>query len=127
VHPLLQLDCDGDAADRKDDGASDERHAMNNILLKAVLALIPASMLLSGAVVLFRQRRSASLLLQVVGAGCLLIVILTHVAEAVHLFPWMGWGLESSVGHYLDLSSAVLGLALFPLGYLMHAIATRRT
>jgi hypothetical protein len=55
------------------------------------------------------------------------MVILIHVAEALHLFPWMGWGLESSVGHYLDLSSAVLGLALFPLGYLMHAIATRRT
>jgi hypothetical protein len=100
---------------------------MNNILPRAVIALIPASMLLSGAVLLFRGKRSVSLLLQVLGTACLLMVILIHVAEALHLFPWMGWGLESSVGHYLDLSSAVLGLALFPLGYLMHAIATRRT
>jgi len=29
----------------------------------------------------------------------------------------MGWGLEHSVGHDLDLSGAVLGLTLFPLGY----------
>jgi hypothetical protein len=100
--------------------------AMNDILLRAVIALLPASMLLSGAVLLFRRRRSVSLLLQVFGAGCLLMVILIHVAEALHLFPWMGWGLEGSAGHYLDLWSAFLGLALFPLGYLMHAIANRR-
>jgi hypothetical protein len=34
----------------------------------------------------------------------------------------MHWGREHSVGHYLDLTSAVLGLTLFPLGYLFYAI-----
>ena len=46
------------------------------------------------------------------------MVVLTHVAETLHVFPWMHWGVEQSVGHYLDLGSAVLGLTLFPLGYL---------
>ena len=45
------------------------------------------------------------------GAGCLLIVVLTHVCERFHLFPVMGWGLKHSPGHYLDLSAAILGLA----------------
>ena len=31
-------------------------------------------------------------------------------------------GLEHSAGHYLDLWSAVLGLTLFPVGYLFHAL-----
>jgi len=51
-----------------------------------------------------------------------MVVVLTHVSEAFHLFPWMHWGLEQSVGHYLDFWSAVLGLTLFPVGYLFHAL-----
>ena len=53
------------------------------------------------------------------GAGCLVVVVLTHLREALHLLPWMHWGLEHSAGHYLDLGSAVLGLTLFPIGYLL--------
>jgi len=34
-------------------------------------------------------------------------------------------GVEQSAGYYLDLTSAVLGLALFPVGYLLHANAER--
>jgi hypothetical protein len=56
--------------------------------------------------------------LQLIGAGCLLVVGLCHVCEAVYLFPWMRWGLQDSVGHYLDLYSCVLGLTLFPAGYI---------
>ena len=61
----------------------------------------------------------------VLGTGFLVVVVLTHVAEALHLFPWMHWGQEHSVGHYLDLWSAVLGLTLFPVGYLMHVLTKR--
>jgi hypothetical protein len=53
------------------------------------------------------------------------IVILTHVFEALRLFGSMGWGAQHSVGHYLDLSCAILGVTLFSLGYLIHAIDTR--
>jgi hypothetical protein len=50
---------------------------------------------------------------------------LTHVAETFDLLPQMHWGLKQSVGHYLDFGSAVLGLTLFPLGYLCQAISKR--
>ena len=91
-------------------------------LLKALVALVPACMLLSGSAVLFFRARTVWSLLQLLGAGCLLVVVLAHVSEAHHLFPWMQWGLADSVGHYLDLWSAVLGLTLFPVGYLLHAL-----
>ena len=60
--------------------------------------------------------------MQVFGAGGLLIVILSHVFEALQLLPRMGWGLENSPGHYVDLLSAVLGFTFFPVGYLIHAL-----
>jgi hypothetical protein len=47
-------------------------------------------------------------------------VVLTHVAEALHLFPAMRWGEPDSIGHYLDLSSAVLGVTLLPTGHMLH-------
>ena len=53
-------------------------------------------------------------------------MILTHVAEALQLFPFMHWGQEHSIGHYFDLISAILGITLFPLGYPLHARGMRR-
>jgi hypothetical protein len=99
---------------------------MNDTLVKAVAAFVPASALVFGSVVLFRIERTAWSFLQVLGAGCIVVVILAHVAEALHLFAWMHWGLEHSLGHYLVLSSAVLGLTLFPTGYLLYALSKRR-
>ena len=75
--------------------------------------------------VLSLRERSVISSLQLLGAGCLVLVVLTHVAEALHLLPWMYWGLERSAGHYLDLSSAVLGVTFFPIGYLLHAVTKR--
>jgi hypothetical protein len=54
------------------------------------------------------------------------MVVLAHGCEALHLFPRMHWGEEHSAGHYLDLSSAVLGLTLFPLGFVLHRRERRR-
>src|ERR1700730_16334762 len=95
---------------------------MNSMLLKALVALVPAGMLFSGSVVLFSRGRNFWSFLQLLGAGCLVAVVLTHVSEALQLFPWMHWGLEHSAGHYLDFWSAVLGLTLFPIGYLLHVL-----
>jgi len=64
-------------------------------------------------------------LLQLIGAGGLVVVVLAHVAETLELFPEMGWGLPTSPGHYLDLVSAILGCALLPLGFLGNAIVRR--
>ena len=98
---------------------------MNVTLLKALVALAPACMLFSGSVVLFLRGKTVCSFLQLLGAGCLVLVVLTHVSEALHVFPWMHWGLEHSVGHYLDFLSAALGLTLFPVGYLLQALTKR--
>ncbi len=98
---------------------------MNVTLFKALVALVPAGILFVGSVLLFLRERTLGSFLQPLGAGCLVLVILTHVFEALHLLPWMHWGSEHSVGHYLDLWSAVLGLTLFPIGYLLHALTKR--
>jgi len=48
----------------------------------------------------------------VLGSGSLFVMVLTHIAEALNFFPWMGWGQRHSAGHYLDLLSAYLGIGL---------------
>ena len=90
----------------------------------ALAALVPVCMLFAGSAVLFSRGKTVCSFLQLLGAGCLVMVVLTHVAETLRLFPWMHWGLEHSAGHYLDLGSAILGLTLFPIGYLFHALRT---
>mgnify|MGYP001461379140 CR=1 FL=1 len=95
---------------------------MSRTLLIASVALIPACMLFSGSVALISRARTAGSLLQLIGAGSLVTVVLTHICEALQLFPWMSWGFEDSVGHYLDVSTAVLGATLFPAGYLFYAL-----
>src|SRR5258708_14412822 len=91
---------------------------MNGILLKALALLLPTGVALAYAVVLTRRKIPWSTL-QLVGATCLLIVVLTHICEALALFPWMHWGARHSAGHYLDLSSAVLGGTLLLAGYVL--------
>jgi hypothetical protein len=100
---------------------------MNTTLFRALVGLVPACMLFFGSVFWFFRDKTRWALLQLIGAGCLLVVLLAHLAEALELFPWMGWGLEHSAGHYLDLWSAVFGLTLFPTGYLFHALTRRVT
>jgi len=98
---------------------------MNATLSKALVALVPAGILFVGSVLLLLREKTLGSFLQPLGAGCLVVVVLTHLCEALHLFPWMHWGSNHSVGHYLNLWSAVLGLTLFPIGYLLHALSKR--
>ena len=60
------------------------------------------------------------------GSICVAIVVLTHIAEAFHIFPGMGWGRPNSIGHYLDLASAVLGCTLLLLGCLALFLVNRK-
>lgn len=83
---------------------------------------VSASLLLAGSIVLSVRERNASSIPQVLGAGGLALVVLTHFAEALDLLPWMRWGLDNSPGHYLDLGSAALAVTLFPMGYLIYAL-----
>ncbi len=98
---------------------------MNGTLLKTLLALLPACILFSAAVVGFVRGRDVWSLLQLLGAAGMMVVLLAHLCEALRLLPWMGWGRENSIGHYIDLVGAVLGLSLFPLGYLVGALTRR--
>ena len=95
---------------------------MNATLLKALVTLAPVAMLFAGSIVTFARRRAAGSLFQLIGAACLIVVVFVHVCEALRILPWMNWGSENSAGHYLDLSSAILGGTLFPIGYLLHAL-----
>lgn len=98
---------------------------LNLTLVKAFVLLVPASLLFLYSFALLR-RKAPWAAIQLVGATFLVVLVLTHVCEAIHLFPWMGWGAEHSAGHYLDLASAVLGLTLFPAGYLIRLLTNRR-
>jgi hypothetical protein len=99
---------------------------MNSTLSKTLIALIPAGILFIGSVLLLVREKTLGSFLQFLGAGCLVMVVFTHLCETLYLFPWMHWGSEHSVGHYVDFLSAVLGLILFPVGYLLHALSRRQ-
>ena len=98
---------------------------MNHAAVKAFVALIPVCALFTGATIIFVRGRSMSSFLQLVGAAGLVAVVLTHVFEGLRVFPRMGWGSQHSIGHYLDLLSAILAVTLFSLGYLIHAVNAR--
>ena len=66
-----------------------------------------------------QTRRKSVRSLGLAGSVCLLIVVLTHVAEAWHVLPGMGWGLPNSPGHYLDLFSAISGVVLSLAAYVL--------
>ncbi len=88
-------------------------------MLKAVIALVPTSLLLVYSAAAFAKRRSLPAFLQLAGSGFLVVVVLTHICEALGLFPAMRFGEPDSAGHYLDLTSAVLGVTLVAAGFLL--------
>ena len=98
---------------------------MNDALLKSFVALIPACLLFIGAAIIWLRRKSLSSIFQLLGAAALVVVVLAHAFEVLRVWPRMGWGSQSSIGHYLDLLCAIFGVTLFSLGYLIHAVDTR--
>jgi len=99
---------------------------MNPTLLRAVLALVPALALLAVFLIRFTRTTSTGALLQLLGASFLVVVVLAHVCEGLGLLPWMQWGRPHSIGHYVDLASAVIGVTLVPLGYVLARKRGRR-
>jgi hypothetical protein len=88
-----------------------------NIVLIVIGTVV--STLFLGSAVSFATERTGWRAVQLFGSFCLVVVVLTHVTEAFHLLPRMGWGLPNTPGHYLDLCSAITGLILLPLGYIL--------
>jgi uncharacterized membrane protein len=93
---------------------------MNVTLIKAAVASVPVMAILSYAVIMFQRRQSVWSAVQLTGAAGFAVVVVAHICEALHLLPSFGWGQEQSVGHYIDLSSAILGITLLPVGYMFH-------
>jgi len=83
--------------------------------LLIALALVGA--LLAWSAVSFVRNKTVWHFLRFAGAGFLAVTVLAHACEELGLLPSMGWGAPHSIGHYLDLSSFVLGIALLVLGY----------
>jgi hypothetical protein len=92
---------------------------MNPMLVRALVASLPGSMLLVASALAVKREASLGALLQLLGSGFLAIVVLTHFCEALGLLAWMNWGRQHSVGHYVDLASSILGVTLVPGGYLI--------
>jgi hypothetical protein len=84
---------------------------MNMTLAVALTIGAPILLLFILAARRFAGAPTVSGLFPVLGAGSLLIMVLTHIAEALQLFPAMGWGQRQSPGHYLDLLSVYVGIA----------------
>ena|SRR5579859_8143846 len=86
---------------------------MNATLLKAVILFLIVCILFIWSLASFFRQKAAATLVQLLGTGLLIITVLTHIFEALQFFPNMQWGQPTSIGHYLDFSSALLGGILF--------------
>jgi len=84
---------------------------MNMTLIVAVVIGVPIVLLFILAARRFATTPTVTSALTVLGAASLVVMVLTHIAEALNLFPAMGWGQRHSVGHYLDLLSVYAGIA----------------
>jgi hypothetical protein len=58
---------------------------MNITLVKALLAIVPTSVLSFASGIRFGKERTLGSFLQLLGAACLVIVVLTHFCEARRL------------------------------------------
>ena len=85
---------DGTARGRIDPLCWDVANTMpfNPVLLKALAALIPVGLLCAGAAIMYVRERSLPSTLLLLGAACLVMVVLAHICEALHELPWMRWG-----------------------------------
>ena len=89
---------------------------MTPMLITILRALIPIGVLTVASIIMFTKEKRVWSILQLLGATGMVLVVLAHVSEALPIFPRMKWGQAHSIGHYLDLSGAIVGITLFTLG-----------
>src|SRR2546425_12518944 len=89
---------------------------MKQAVVKGILALAATSMLLAGSAILYQRRGTVGSALQLLGVACFVVVALAHVFETLAILPALGWGQPRSIGHYIDLGAAVLGVTLVSAG-----------
>jgi len=86
------------------------------------MALAATSTLLVGLAIFYRRRGTVGSALRLLGGASFVVVALTHVFEALAILPALGWGQRHSVGHYIDLGAAVLGLTSVSAGLLFQYV-----
>ena len=96
--------------------------------MKVNLIIISALTLLAlcASAIAFAREKTIQAGLQLIGSIFIAVMAGTHFAETFHIFPQMGWGLPHTAGHYIDLASACVGVALFALGFFLRKLACRR-
>ena len=92
---------------------------MNAPILKGTLALVTACVFFAVSAAAFLTRRNLGSALQALGLGCFGVMALTHVFEKFSILPELGWGRPHSVGHFIDLVAALLGVTLVTTGFLL--------
>lgn len=90
--------------------------------LKGTLALIVTFAVVVELTVRHRRLRTMGSLLQLLGAASFVVVAFSHVFEELSVFPGFGWGQSHSIGHYIDLGAAIIGLTLVFTGFLLQYI-----
>jgi len=81
--------------------------------LTGVLLAVSVARLLTG--------RSLAAALQASGIGCFAVMAATHVFEEFSLLPALGWGRPDTVGHFIDLTAAPLGVVLVAASFLLRS------
>ena len=92
---------------------------MSASAVKGLLALVAAGVFFGVCVALLWTRRSVSSTLRASGIGCFGVMALTHVFENFSILHELGWGRPHSVGHFVDLVAALLGVTLVIASFLL--------
>jgi hypothetical protein len=100
---------------------------MNAAVLKGLLSLAAALVFFGVSGVLFLTRRGLYPALQALGLGCFGVMALTHVFQEFSLLDSLGWGQPHSVGHFIDLAAALLGVTLVTTSFLLWCRDQRRS
>ena len=87
------------------------------MLYRLIVIGVPVCIVFGASVWSFAEEKTGIALTQVVGAALLLVVIFAHLSEVFGLVPSLGWGRPNTLGHYIDLVSAIAGAILLPVGY----------
>jgi hypothetical protein len=92
---------------------------------KLIFIGTPICIAFGASIASYAEEKTAMALTQLVGATFLLVMIFAHVSEAFGFIPSLGWGRPNTLGHYIDLVSAIAGSILLPIGYLGRRYARR--
>lgn len=69
---------------------------MNQTLIRAMLAFVPVCLALAFSVASLSRRKTIASFFQLVGASGLMVVVGSHICEALRLFSFMQWAWKTA-------------------------------